>query len=540
MAQNLQYKITLDASQFSKEQRKVIDSFEKNASKFKDLNINKRIFDKNQFRNDLKDAGNELRRSSLASGIGGLVKAYVGMHTVKGVINSGLRMESARANIKGALHGKTVAELQEINNIVDDLAKQIPKSKEDIAKSIQFLAQQIKDPMELKKSALNIDMAATAFGIDATQAAQEYLTLANNFKLNAEQGQDLIDKITTAHMKNPTAQVGQILTGLNMVSSMKGVGQDQLLAMITTAIKSGVDPSMAATGFRSAMQVFGGNLSKGSKGIDSIFKDLGINKKEMNALFKVDRMTALMKLLDAVSKSEKYKGTEDIVLSKLTGTYGGKTLQFLMSSVGSYQEMLNTFTTGGHLGSAHHATASRLETEASKLYLLQNAFTSLNEQITNRLNPTLKLFTDGLTGAINGLADFMKPENRGETTNTVIDSITGGLTAATILSTVSSAAKIGSKFLGGSVLGGIASATRLTSPLGLGLTALGAVATAGYGYYERHKNQQKMSEIGHTGRDIQNIFNKPEKVAVDINVNDVRTNFAVRRQEMPRTSGYGI
>jgi TP901 family phage tail tape measure protein len=538
MSQNIEYKITLDTVDFLKQQKFALESFEKNVDKHANkLGIKSSVVDKSGIQQEAKAV------RTLSDGLGELVKTYAGVATARKVIGSGMRMESALAQMRGGLHGRTMAELRELENVIDEVAKKIPKTKEDITIAAGLMAQAIPGPIKnLEKHMLNVELSSAAFNLNAVEATGQYLLIQKTLEASADQMQDIGDKIAYGHMLNPTASFGGVFdatSGLLPTAKQEGIKSDDILALSTILASSGIDSSRIITGFRSAINEFGKSLFNNDKKSAVIFKNVGLDKKALQELYKNDKMAAMIKLSQAVVSSDKYKGRTSTALSQTFGTYGASLFAVLGSNISKYNELQAGFNSGQHIGSTQHASNEKLGTLQSRTDLLSNAFTSLNQQIFDRLNPTLKLFTDGLALAVNNIADFMKPENRSDATNAAIDGATGMLTAAAVLGTLKSAVGVVGRYVPSALK--VAPWLLSATPQGMMVRAGVAVATgvgmAGYNYY----NREKRSEIGDDGHNIQKMVRPiSEKIAVDINVNDNRSNVAVRRTNMTRTSGYGI
>jgi TP901 family phage tail tape measure protein len=534
MSQNLEYKITLDTVDFLKQQKFALESFEKNIDKHATkLGIKSSVVNKSEVK--------EVK--TLSDGLGQLVKTYAGVATARKVVGSGMRMESALAQMRGGLHGRTMAELRELENVIDEVAKKIPKTKEDITIAAGLMAQAIPGPIKnLEKHMLNVELSSAAFNLNAVEATRQYLLIQKTLEASADQMQDIGDKIAYGHMLNPTASFGTVFdatSGLLPTAKQEGIKADDILALSTVLASSGVDYSRIITGFRSAINEFGKSLFNNDKKSAVIFKDVGLDKKALQELYKNDKMAAILKLSQAVVDSDKYKGRALTALSQTLGTYGASLFTVVGSNMSKYNELQAGFTSGQHMGSTQHASNEKLGTLQSRTDLLSNAFTSLNQQIFDRLNPTLKLFTDGLALAVNNIADFMKPENRSDATNAAIDGATGMLTAAAVLGTLKSAVGVVGRYAPSvlKIAPWLLSATPQGMAVRAGVALVTGIGMAGYNYY----NREKRSEIGDDGHNIQKMVRPvSEKIAVDINVNDSRSNVAIRRGYVPRTSGYGI
>ena len=252
-----------------------------------------------------------------------------------------------------------------------------------------------------------------AFDISAKEAGAAMTGLRNNFKLSQD-GVRLLGDSINALSNSMDAKAAQIVDfanragGTAKIYGMTGQEVSALGAAFLDA-KVGAEEASTAT---NAMLVKLGTADKLPKDAQAAFKSLGLSGKGMAKAFKEDAQGALLKLLQTVAASKDPMRA----LNAIFGAEHAPKIARLVNNLGRYDDALQKVSaTENYAGSTEKEYASRAETTANNLQLLQNSMSKVGITLGSVVLPPMNTLLHATIPVVSAFGTWSS-QNEGITT----------------------------------------------------------------------------------------------------------------------------
>ena len=444
----------------------------------------------------------------------GFAAATVGKMTASfGVAaQKALGMEDAMADIRKVVDFPTPDGLEKMEQSLQRMSLTIPMSATGLAQIAAAAGQAGIPAAELEKFTEQAAKMGVAFDITAAEAGDMMAKWRSSMGLTQDQTVELADATNALSNANAAQakQVGEVLRRYGALGQVAGLTAKQTAALAATAIGAGAEAEVAATGINSFMRA----LVKGDGMSDlqrAAFVNVGFDPKQLQKDVQENAPKAILSVLEGI-KTKIPKELQSQFLTAMFGEEGARAMGPMMVNT---ELLKNNFALVAdatkYTGSMLKEFETRSKTTSNGLALLGNAAEYVAQILgAPLLEPIREVCAWGVKAA-SVMADWMNA-NKGLVSFLVKTAAYAGAVAVAGAGLVAVAAKIGSTvfkvgslamtagkallllpafmkgWIGAAAAWAKALGTALTflatNPIGLAITAVGALIAAGVLLYK--------------------------------------------------------
>ena len=388
-------------------------------------------------------------------------------------------------NVVANKTGATGEELQKMQDITRDLAKELPTDFETAGTAVGEVNTRFGiTGQELETLSEQYIKFARVNGVDLNNSIDETQKALSAFGLTAKDAPHLLDTLTKA-AQTSGASVDTLTSGLiqnGTAFQELGLSMDQSVSLMAQMEKSGANSETVMQGLRKALK----NAAKDGIPLDQALTDL--QDTILNGTDGMDGLTAAYELF---GKSG----------DQIYGAVKNGTIDF--TALGAEAE-----NTAGTLDSVFNETL----TPADKFQMALNSAKDVGYELGNTLLPMVTPLIEKLAEKLQSVSDWwsdLSPETKKMIT--IIGLIVAGI--GPLLVVIGSlATALGSIIAIAPVVGG--AFTAMLGPIGLVIAGIAAVIAIGVALY---KNWDKIKAVASTvWNGIKNAITKPIQAAADI------------------------
>ncbi|MDH5525146.1 MAG: phage tail tape measure protein, partial [Desulfobulbaceae bacterium] len=301
--------------------------------------------------------------------------------------------ESAMADVRKVVDLEAPGAFKQMGDDILSMTtdKGIPMAAAGMAKIVEAAGQSglAKSREELLSFAETAAKMGVAFDISADQAGEMMAKWRTGMALDQSQAESLANVVN--HLSNNLAatagDLGQVLQRQGAVAMAAGLTEKETASLGAAFLAGGAKMEIAATGLKN----FTGALTKGkaaTKAQQDAFQALGLDAVEMASKMQENAPAAIREVIKALSEAPKEE--QNSLVSQLFGDESkGAIMPLLKNQALLAQAFDLTSTATAYAGSMQAEFASRSNTTANKLQLLQNRATRLGVNVGTILLPPL-------------------------------------------------------------------------------------------------------------------------------------------------------
>ncbi len=314
--------------------------------------------------------------------------------------------ESAMADVKKVVDFETPEQFKQMGNDIVAMSRKIPMAATELAKIVALGGQSGIAQNDLMRFTDSAAKMGVAFDISAERAGQSMAELRSAFKLDQSGVETLADKINYLGNTTPAAAKGimEIVQRVGAFGTVAGYNTGTVAALGATMRGFGIQEEIAATSIKNMMLalVVGETATKSQK---AAWKKLGFDHEQIAKDMQKDAEGTTLKVLEAVSKLEKYKQAS--TLKELFGSESLLGIAPLLTSIDTVKKNLEGVKNAANFdGSMNKEYEARAATTANNIQLLKNSLTGLGITVGTMLLPAVNRFVVLSTSVVNALTDW--------------------------------------------------------------------------------------------------------------------------------------
>lgn len=305
---------------------------------------------------------------------------------VAGAIKLSLDDSTAFSDVKKQ-SGLAGAELEEFKYSILDATKHIPMmNKEIYALSAQALQSgvPIKEMTQFTSDAATV---ATAFDMQASEAAKTMATWRSAFKMSQPQVMQLADVVN--YLGNTLAttpsEITKVINGVGSVGKIAGVSEKQTAALAAQILAQGKNADIAKTGLKNMFLTLAAGESATTRQKEA-YKKLGFTSKQVAKGMQQDAEGTLFDILKSVQTLD-----GDERASVLSDLFGKESIEIVAALIGDVSKLKGVFSDvnneSKYLNSAMDEFNNKLADPATQLELAKKAMMQTGIQAGNVLLP---------------------------------------------------------------------------------------------------------------------------------------------------------
>ncbi|WP_051267759.1 phage tail tape measure protein [Kingella kingae] len=314
--------------------------------------------------------------------------------------------ESAMADVKKVVDFETPEQFKQMGNDIVAMSRKIPMAATELAKIVALGGQSGIAQNDLMRFTDSAAKMGVAFDISAERAGQSMAELRSAFKLDQKGVETLADKINYLGNSTPAAAKGimEIVQRVGAFGTVAGYNTGTVAALGATMRGFSIQEDIAATSIKNMMLalVAGETATKSQK---AAWKKLGFDHEQIAKDMQKDAEGTTLKVLEAVSKLEKYKQAS--TLKELFGSESLLGIAPLLTSIDTVKKNLEGVKSAANFdGSMNKEYEARAATTANNIQLLKNSLTGLGITVGTILLPAVNRFVVLSTSVVNALTDW--------------------------------------------------------------------------------------------------------------------------------------
>ncbi|MDK4556232.1 phage tail tape measure protein [Kingella kingae] len=314
--------------------------------------------------------------------------------------------ESAMADVKKVVDFETPEQFKQMGNDIVAMSRKIPMAATELAKIVALGGQSGIAQNDLMRFTESAAKMSVAFDISAERAGQSMAELRSAFKLDQSGVETLADKINYLGNTTPAAAKGimEIVQRVGAFGTVAGYNTGTVAALGATMRGFSIQEDIAATSIKNMMLalVAGETATKSQK---AAWKELGFDHEQIAKDMQKDAEGTTLKVLEAVSKLEKYKQAS--TLKELFGSESLLGIAPLLTSIDTVKKNLEGVKSAANFdGSMNKEYEARAATTANNIQLLKNSLTGLGITVGTILLPAVNRFVVLSTSVVNALTDW--------------------------------------------------------------------------------------------------------------------------------------
>ena len=289
-------------------------------------------------------------------------------------VKDAMAMEDAMADIKKVVDFDTPDGLEKLQDTLEKMSTVIPMTADGLA---QIAAAAGQAGIEAKDLAVFTEQAAkmgVAFDITAADAGDMMAKWRSSMGLTQDQVLDLADAANALSNANAAQakQVGEVLRRYGALGQVAGLTAKQTAALAATAIGAGAEAEVAATGINSFMRAWvkGDGMSDLQR---AAFVNVGFDPKQLQKDVQKDAPKAILSVLEGI-KTKIPKELQSQYLTAMFGEEGARAIGPMMVNTELLKKNFDLVAdAANYTGSMMKEFESRNTTTSNSLVLLMNA-----------------------------------------------------------------------------------------------------------------------------------------------------------------------
>lgn len=410
---------------------------------------------------------------------------------------SAIDFEDAFAGVEKTVDG-TKEQMEELKQGIRDMAKEIPSSTTEISAVAEAAGQLgIKTEDILSFTRVMIDLGNST-NLSAEEAASSLAKFANITKMSAKDYDKLGSTVVDLGNNFATTEADIVAMAQNLASAgtQVGMSQSDILALSTALSSVGLEAQAGGTAFSKALINMQLAVETNSKSLKDWAAVAGMSAKDFSKLFKEDATKALQAFIEGLSKCGGETESAIKVLDDM-GITETRMRDALLRSANASEIFTSAIETGSKAWEDNTALTNeankRYDTLKSKIKIAVNKLKDMAITLGNKLMPSIEKVIEGLGKWIDKFSTLSDKQ-----VNMIVKI---GLIVAAIGPLVAIIGKVTSA-IGGTVKGigtftqaigvmrgsvtttdtavnGLAKIIQgLSSPIGIAITSIGALASA--------------------------------------------------------------
>ncbi|WP_320726054.1 phage tail tape measure protein [Enterobacter ludwigii] len=351
--------------------------------------------------------GFQKEMGSLALGAAAAGTAILGALALP--INSAIGFESKMADIRKVVDG--LDDKKAFAQMSDDiltLSTQLPMAAEGIAEIVAAGGQAGIARSDLMQFANDAVKMGVAFDTTAEESGQMMAQWRTAFKLTQDDVVVLADKINYLGNTGPAnaKKISEIVTRIGPLGSVAGVASGEIAAMGATIAGMGVESEIASTGIKNFMLSLTAGKSA-TKSQKEALRALRINPSKLAAEMQKDSKTAILKVLDSLSKLSATDRPQ--ILTQLFGKESIGAIAPLLTNMDllrtNFERVANAQEYGGSMQKEY---ASRAATTENQLVLLKNSVNAISVTLGDTFLPAINEAAEAVMPYLEQLRTFVR------------------------------------------------------------------------------------------------------------------------------------
>lgn len=305
-------------------------------------------------------------------------------------VNAAIGFESKMADIRKVVDG--LDDKKAFAQMSDDiltLSTQLPMAAEGIAEIVAAGGQAGIARGDLMQFANDAVKMGVAFDTTAEESGQMMAQWRTAFKLTQEDVVVLADKINYLGNTGPAnaKKISDIVTRIGPLGGVAGVASGEIAAMGATIAGMGVESEIASTGIKNFMLSLTAGKSA-TKSQKEALRSLRINPSKLAAEMQKDSKTAILKVLDSLSKLSATDRPQ--ILTRLFGKESIGAIAPLLTNMDllrtNFERVADAQEYGGSMQKEY---ASRAATTENQLALLKNSIHAISVTLGETFLPAI-------------------------------------------------------------------------------------------------------------------------------------------------------
>ncbi|EGP1524788.1 phage tail tape measure protein, partial [Salmonella enterica] len=305
-------------------------------------------------------------------------------------VNAAIGFESKMADIRKVVDG--LDDKKAFAQMSDDiltLSTQLPMAAEGIAEIVAAGGQAGIAGGDLMQFANDAVKMGVAFDTTAEESGQMMAQWRTAFKLTQEDVVVLADKINYLGNTGPAnaKKISDIVTRIGPLGGVAGVASGEIAAMGATIAGMGVESEIASTGIKNFMLSLTAGKSA-TKSQKEALRSLRINPSKLAAEMQKDSKTAILKVLDSLSKLSATDRPQ--ILTRLFGKESIGAIAPLLTNMDllrtNFERVADAQEYGGSMQKEY---ASRAATTENQLALLKNSIHAISVTLGETFLPAI-------------------------------------------------------------------------------------------------------------------------------------------------------
>ncbi|EJA5114913.1 phage tail tape measure protein [Salmonella enterica] len=324
-------------------------------------------------------------------------------------VNAAIGFESKMADIRKVVDG--LDDKKAFAQMSDDilmLSTQLPMAAEGIAEIVAAGGQAGIARGDLMQFASDAVKMGGAFDTTAEESGQMMAQWRTAFKLTQEDVVVLADKINYLGNTGPAnaKKISDIVTRIGPLGGVAGVASGEIAAMGATIAGMGVESEIASTGIKNFMLPLTAGKSA-TKSQKEALRSLRINPSKLAAEMQKDSKTAILKVLDSLSKLSATDRPQ--ILTKLFGKESIGAIAPLLTNMDllrtNFERVADAQEYGGSMQKEY---ASRAATTENQLALLKNSIHAISVTLGDTFLPAINEAAEAVMPYLEQLRTFVR------------------------------------------------------------------------------------------------------------------------------------
>lgn len=369
----------------------------------KTLQVQKQLSQVQQRQNELQQNASQMRGQIVDTAIMTspfVVSAQAAMQFEDAMLGVARQVQGARDE-----SGKLTQVYYDMGKQIQQLGREIPLATNEIADMVTAGARMGVAREELIGFTRTAAMMATAFDAPAGELAEKMGKVATNFKTPITAVSGLADSINYLD-DNAISKGSDIIEVLNRISGQAqqvGMSSKDAAALASTFLTTGSSAEVAATAANAMMRELAIAAQQPARFQDGL-KALGLNANKIQKDMARDATGTIQKVLAAINKLPKDKQTG--VTVQLFGKEYGDDAARLAQNLDEFRRQLALANGEAAKGSMGREFAARLQTSSAQMQLMKNSATEASVALGQVLLPGLNQVFGGISKAAQGAAAF--------------------------------------------------------------------------------------------------------------------------------------
>lgn len=369
----------------------------------KTLQVQQKLRDVTQRQTELQNNASQVRGQMFDTAVAAapfVASAQAAMQFEDAMLGVARQVQGARDE-----SGKLTQVYYDMGKQIQQLGREIPLATNEIADMVTAGARMGVAREELIGFTRTAAMMATAFDAPAGELAEKMGKVATNFKIPITGVQGLADAINYLD-DNAISKGGDIIEVLNRISGTAqqvGMSSKDAAALASTFLTTGSSAEVAATAANAMMRELAIATKQPARFQDGL-EALGLTASKIQSGMAKDATGTIQKVLTAINKLPKEQQTA--VTVQLFGKEYGDDAARLSQNIGEFRRQLALANGEAAKGSMGREFAARLQTSSAQMQMMKNSATEAAVALGQVLLPGLNQVFKGVSEAAQGAAAF--------------------------------------------------------------------------------------------------------------------------------------